>query len=378
MNMLKELKARALLRVLQASLIIVTAGCSKPPAQVVPVTPVLVMTVSAGNSTTQRTLSGMVTPRYAANLGFQVPGRIQQRLVELGSRVRKGEPLVMLSVDDYAQGVLAAQDQVVAAQAELKQSAADARRFKTLADRGLINQSSLDLQQTHADTAQARLAQANRQLELARNRLAYTTLKAPFDGIVTAVNAEVGQVVDEGIPVLSVARDDTLEVSVEVPEDLRLNESATDITFSGRLTGKSALPLKLKLREVAPASSVPMRTFRVTFSILNAKSIESELRIGLSAEVTLADALQNGGGVHVPAAALISTGQNVSVWAVNADQNTLHRQDVTIKAMTNDGVLVDGLEAGQRIVIAGTDKLTNAQPVRPIERSGTGYEPANQ
>lgn len=376
--MLKGFKPGHLIRLLLVSLVFVVSGCSKPPAQVVPVTPVLVMTVGAGSATTLRTLSGMVTPRYAANLGFQVPGRIQKRLVDLGARVRQGQPLVMLNVDDFAQGLLAAQDQVVAARAELKQSAADAKRFKKLADRGLINRSSLDLQQTRADTAQARLDQANRQLELARNRLAYTTLKAPFDGVVTAVNAEVGQVVDEGMPVVSVARDDTLEVSVEVPEDMRLKEAATDITFEGRLTGKSSVPLKLKLREVAPATTVPMRTFRATFTILNAKNIEGELRIGLSAEVTLAHALSNGGGIHVPAAALISNGQGVGVWSVNAGQNTLRRQAVTIKAMTNDGVLVDGLEAGQRIVIAGTDKLTNAQHVRPIERTGTGYESANQ
>lgn len=376
--MLKGFKPGHLIRWLLVSLVIAVSGCSKPPAQALPVTPVLVMTVGAGNSTTLRTLSGMVSPRYAANLGFQVPGRIQQRHVDLGDRVRQGQPLAMLNIDDYAQGLLAAQDQVVAARAELKQSAADAKRFKKLADRGLVNRSSLDLQQTRADTAQARLDQANRQLELARNRLAYTTLKAPFDGIVTAVNAEVGQVVDEGIPVVSVARDDTLEVSVEVPEDMRLKEAATDLTLEGRLTGKLAVPLKLKLREVAPATTVPMRTFRATFTILNAKNIEGELRIGLSAEVTLAHALSNGGGIHVPAAALISNGQDVGVWSVDADQNTLRRQAVTIKAMTNDGVLVDGLEAGQRIVIAGTDKLTNALPVRPIERTGTGYEPAYQ
>lgn len=376
--MLKGFKPGHLIHLLLVSLVIVASGCSKPPAQALPVTPVLVMTVGAGSATTQRKLSGMVTPRYAANLGFQVPGRIQQRHVDLGDRVRQGQPLAMLNIDDYAQGLLAAQDQVAAAHAELKQSAADAKRFKTLADRGLVNRSSLDLQQTRADTAQARLDQANRQLKLARNRLAYTTLKAPFDGIVTAVNAEVGQVVDEGMPVVSVARDDTLEVSVEVPEDMRLKQAATDITFEGRLAGKSSVPLKLKLREVAPATTVPMRTFRATFTILNAKNIEGELRIGLSAEVTLAHALSNGGGIHVPAAALISNGQDVGVWSVDADQNTLRRQAVTIKAMTNDGVLVDGLEAGQRIVIAGTDKLTNALPVRPIERTGTGYEPAYQ
>ena len=370
-------EASTLVLLLQASLFIGASGCSKPPAQVVPVTPVVVMTVGAGQTETLRTLPGIVTPRYAANVAFQVDGRMQKRMVEVGSRVRQGQPLAMLNAADYAQGVLVAQDQVAAARAEMEQSLADARRFKSLADRGLVSQAGMGSQQARADAAQARLDQANRELELARNRMAYTTLVAPFDGVVTAINAEVGQVLSEGMPVVSVARDDTLEVSIEVPEDMRLNDVAPDVTFDGRLTGKSSVPLQLKLREVAPATTAPLRTFRAAFTILDAGSIQSGLRIGQSAEVALAHPLSNRGGVELPAAALISNGQDVAVWCVDADRNTLRRQVVTVKATTDDGVLVGGLEAGQRVVIAGTDKLSSAQPVRPIERTGTGYEITN-
>ena len=370
-------KAGTLVLFLQASLFIVASGCSKPPAQVVPITPVIVMTVGAGQTAALRTLPGIVTPRYAADLGFQVAGRIQKRMVDVGSRVRQGQALVMLNAADYAQGVLVAQDQVAGARAEREQSLADARRFKTLADRGLISQAGMGSQQARADAAQARLDQATRQLELARNRMTYTTLVAPFDGIVTALNAEVGQVLSEGMPAVSVARDDTLEVSVETPEDMSLSDASPDITFDGRLTGQSSIALKLKLREVAPATTAPLRTFRAKFTILDPKRIQRELRIGESAEVALAHPLSNRGGVQLPAAALISNGQNVAVWCVEAGRNTLRRQAVTVKSTTDDGVLVDGLEVGQRVVIAGTDKLSNAQLVRPIERTGTGYEVTN-
>jgi multidrug efflux system membrane fusion protein len=363
-----------LVLVLQASLVIFASGCSKPPAEVAPITPVMVMTVGAVKTAAFRTLPGIVTPRYAANVGFQVAGRIQARMVDVGSRVRQGQPLVSLNAADYAQGVLVAQDQIAAAHAEMEQSVADAKRFKSLADRGLISQAEMGSQQARADAAQARLDQASRQLELARNRMAYTTLVAPFDSIVTALSAEVGQVLAEGMPVVSVARDDTLEVSVELPEDMRVSDVSSDSAFDGHLTGKSSIPLKLKLREVAPATTAPLRTFRATFTILNADSIQSELRIGRSAEVTLSQPLSNRGGVELPATALISNGQDVGVWCVDFDGNTLRRQVVTVKAVTNDGVLVDGLEAGQRVVIAGTDKLNDAQPVRPIERTGTGHE----
>ena len=374
----RALRPHVLFPIVLASSILVASGCGEPPAQVVPVTPVLVMTIGAGQTSTLRTLPGVVTSRVAANVGFQVAGRLQKRMVDVGSRVRQGQSLALLNSADYTQGVLAAEDQVAAARADMEQSLADAKRFKTLADRGMISQAGLGTQQARADAAQARLDQANRQLELARNRMAYTTLLAPFDGIVTAITAEVGQVVSEGMPVVSMARDDTLEVSVETPEDMRLHETSPDRTFDGRLTGQSSIPLKLKLRDVAPATTAPLRTFRTSFTILNAKSIEGGLRIGQSAEVTLAHALGNRGGVHLPAGALISNGQEVAVWSVDAERNTLHRQVVTVKTTTNAGVLVDGVVAGQRIVIAGTDKLVSAQSVRPIERSGTGYEVATR
>ncbi len=368
-----SLTPRRLIPLVLASLTLAIAGCGKPPGKEVPVTPVLVMTVGGDQTATLRTLPGVVTPRYAANVGFQVAGRVQKRMVEVGSRVRQGQALAVLNAADYSQGVLAAQDQVAAALADREQSLADAKRFKTLADRGMISQAGLGTQQARADAAQARLDQAQRQLELARNRMAYTTLVAPFDGLVTALHAEVGQVVAEGMPVASVAKDDTLEVTVETPEDMRLHEAAPETRFDGRLTGQASPPLKLKLREVAPATTAPLRTFRAAFTILNAKSVEGGLRIGQSAEVSLAHALKHRAGVQLPAAAVISNGQDVAVWRVDAESNSLRRHVVTVKGTTNDGVLVDGLEPGQRIVIAGTDKLGAGQPVRPIERSGTGY-----
>jgi multidrug efflux system membrane fusion protein len=309
-------------------------------------------------------------------MGFEVAGRIQKRLVDVSSRVREGQPLLTLNPDDYAQALLAAQDLITAARADMEQSAADARRLKLLAERGVVSQAELQRQQARADVAQAQLDQANRQFALARNRMAYTTLKAPFDGVVTILNAEVGQVVSEGLPVISIAKDDALEISVELPEDMTLANASPQTVFDGRLTGKSATPLKLRLREVAPAATVPLRTFRAMFAILNADLIQSELRIGMSAELTLPQDSGHDGAIHLPATALISTGQDVSVWCVDPEQKKLRRQVVIVKAASDDGVLVDGLQTGQHVVIAGTDKLFADQSVRPIERTGTGYDSA--
>lgn len=372
--MAKQFNQYTLVALLAMCFALITSGCSKPTPEIVEPTPVLVMTVRADNTAQMRFLSGTVTPRYSANMGFQVAGRIQKRLVEVSSRVREGQPLLTLNPDDYAHALLAAQDLITAARADMEQSAADARRFTLLAERGVVSQAGLQLQQARADVARAQFDQANRQFALARNRMAYTTLTAPFDGIVTTLSAEVGQVVSEGLPVISIAKDDALEISVEIPEDMTLASASPQTVFEGRLTGDSAIPIELRLREVAPAATVPLRTFRAMFAIHNTSSIQNELRIGMSAEVRLPQDSGNDGAIRLPAAALMSTGQDISVWCVDPEQNMLRKQVVIVKAATDDGVLVDGLQTGEQVVIAGTDKLSPGQSVRPIERTGTGYE----
>ena len=205
-----------------ATLAFLTTACDHPVPAEQHATPVLVMTAGAYDHSTPRILSGVITPRYSADVGFQVPGRIQQRLVDVGTRVQQGQTLLALNTDDFTQSLLAAEDQVNAAKSDREQSAAEAKRLSALIGKGAIGQSDMDRQQARADATKALLDQANRNLEIARNMLAHATLKAPFDGIVTSLSAEIGHVVDAGLPVLSIAKDEVMEVSVDVPEDLAL------------------------------------------------------------------------------------------------------------------------------------------------------------
>jgi RND family efflux transporter MFP subunit len=349
-------------------------ACDNPKTEEQRVTPVLVMTAGTHRPSTARTLPGFITPRYSADVGFQVAGRIQNRHVDVGTRVSQGQTLLVLNTDDYTQGLLAAEDQVVAAKADMEQSAAETKRLRALIDGGAIGQSAMDRQQALADTAKALLDQAYRRLEIARNRLEHATLVAPFDGVITGIYTEIGQVVDEGMPVLTLANDQILEVSVDIPEDLAQIADLPKNRFSGRLMARPDVPLELRLREFSPVTSLPLRTFKAIFTIQNIETIGPTPKLGMTAEVILSQYAKTGDQTNLPAAALVSTGEHVSVWVVAPDQETLRERVVTVKRITDDGAVVAGLQEGEQVVIAGTDKLTSGMIVRPIERTATAYE----
>jgi multidrug efflux system membrane fusion protein len=176
---------------------------------------------------------------------------------------------------------------------------------------------------------------------------------------------------------LTIANDQILEVSVDIPEDMAQIADLPGIRFSGHLIAQPDVQLELRLREFSPVASLPLRVFKAVFTIQNTKATELKLKMGMSAEVILSRNEQPQDQTNLPAAALVSTGDHVSVWVVAPGQDTLRERVVTVNQMTDDGAVVTGLRLGEQVVIAGTEKLTSDMIVRPIERTATAYEAVN-
>jgi RND family efflux transporter MFP subunit len=196
------------------------AACAPEPAEAPVVPSVYVSPVRNDSGAEQRVLFGSVRPRVEADLSFRVGGKVTARLVELGQAVRKGQVLARIDPADYQLAVEAAIEQQRAAEVDAVQSASDAARFKRLLADGSVGAADAERQQARADAAAARLTQAQKQVDLSRNRAGYAVLTAPFDGMVTALRFETGQMVGEGQTMLSLARPDELEVVVDVPESM--------------------------------------------------------------------------------------------------------------------------------------------------------------
>jgi RND family efflux transporter MFP subunit len=355
-------RAMVRLAVPAAALALLAACAPRPEApQVHPAVYVTAVRTDAGAA--ERVLFGTVRPRVETELAFRTGGKVSARLVELGQTVRAGQPLARIDPADYALSVQAAAAQQRAAAADATQAAADAQRYRQLQADGFYGPAAADRQHSQAEAAAARLAQAQRQLELARNRAGYTVLPAPFDGIVTAVRFESGQVVGEGQPVVTLARPGELEVQADVPEDLA--PALADWQATVRLGNGAPVSVPLRLRELAPSASPQTRTYRARFAL--AAPAGMPLRLGMTAEVRLqrADAERSA---ELPVAALVTDAGPPSVWRVDAATGTLTRQPVRLLAQTAEAVRVAGLADGALVVSAGAHKLDAGMTVRPVPR----------
>jgi membrane fusion protein, multidrug efflux system len=359
-------RMRPVLVLLTAALL---AACSEPPAPTVTVRPVYVSTVQPAAAAEVRSFTASVRARVETDLAFRTGGKVVQRFVDVGTRVQAGQMLVQLDPADYALAVQAADDQVRAAQVDAEQAAADEARFRRLAAEGSAGSADHERQKARADVAAARLDQARRQRALARNRDAYATLVAPYPGVVTAVRAELGQVVAEGQPVLSVARDGEREIVADIPEDWVDRVRTATAHASGGAAGPSPVNLPLRLRELSPLASPPGRTFRARFAATAAsRDALTRLPLGSTAALQLASSVAGERGVLIPVSALVKASGPAGVWTLNAAGAGLVLTPVQVLSADAATLRVTGLAVGQRVVSVGAQKLDAGLAVRAVER----------
>lgn len=356
------------------------------PASVPQVAPpvVWVSQASPASDAAARVFSAVLQPRVESHVGFQVGGRVALRLVETGQQVRAGQTLAQLGTDDLLTGQQSARQQVLGAEAELAQLQSDEARLTRLAVDGSAPAAELERQRTRVRAAQARLEAARQGEQLAANRVSHASLKAPFDGVVTQVLADAGQVLAEGQPMFTLARAGELEAEVFLPEDLADAARRTPASLVWRLPqGPQPAPLALKLREVSPMGVGPGRQVKVRYALEPTSAWRAGMRWGQAAEVhwpasgsataaapAPASAAQEA-TVALPTGALVKRDGQAHVWLVNPTDNRLVRQVVTVHRHTTDGVVVSGLPAGSRVVSAGAQKLVAGTVVTPRERSHT-------
>lgn len=371
------------LRIAPLTLMALLAACA-PKADVSPRVPsVFVSPVNNDAGVMTRVLFGQIRPRVEAELSFRTGGKVTERNVELGQAVRSGQALARVDPTDYQLAVRVAEEQQRAAEVDAAQAASEAARFGRLMVDGSVGAADAERQQARAEAAAARLTQAQKQTELTRHREAYTVLTAPFDGVVTSVRFELGQQVDDKLPVMSLARPGELEVWVDVPEPLvpGLKSWQASVLVGAAATSARARPLALKLRELAPSANPTTRTTRARYVLaepLNGR----DWRMSMSAEVRLQrQALQLG--AQLPVAALLVTDTKTAasanssesesasgptVWLVDATTGLLKRQPVQLLEQTTEHVRVAGLPDGALVVSVGAHKLDAGMKVQAVQR----------
>ena len=335
-------------RILAAALAaaLVAAGCSKPETPAQPLRTVRVMKIDGAAVSGGLTFPGEVRARYESRLGFRLGGKLVERRVDVGTVVKRGQVLARLDAQDAS--LNAAQAEAGRALAE-----AEAKRYRELREKNFVSQAVLDAKETALKTAAA-------QAGVARNQAGYTTLVADRDGVVTAVEAEAGQVVAAGQTVLRVAEGNEKEIVIAVPEgDVEKVRGAEGFAVSlNSLPGRSWTG---RLRELSPSADAATRTFTARIGVAQA---DEAVRLGMSARVEAKVGLRDT-ALRLPLSAFFTRNDQANVWVVDPATQTVKLTRVETNGVSGNEMRVKaGLQSGQLVVTAGANLLEDGQKVR--------------
>ncbi|AZO71036.1 MULTISPECIES: efflux RND transporter periplasmic adaptor subunit [unclassified Mesorhizobium] len=337
------------------------AGCSQEKAAVVEeaVRPVKVVEIGEAQTTRQLDYSGSVRARTEMNLGFRIAGKVTERLVDIGQHVNEGDVLARVDPSDYELSVKSAEASLDAAERQVETVDLARKRAEQLYAKNFAPKSQLDQAALSYDQAVATRDAARSTLAQAQNQVHYTDLKASKAGIVTAISADIGQVVGAGTPVMTVAVDGEKEVLIAVPEmDIAGFRPGKEVKAS--FWSDDALTLDGKVREVAGSADPQSRTFAVRVSLPN----DPRVLLGMTAnvEATVGSKAQL---VSIPLTAMTEKDGKHIVWTVDRASDTVHPRPIKVANFTADGVAVaDGLKQGDVVVAAGTQFMTENLKVK--------------
>ena len=362
-----------------AALMTTLVACSKAEAPQEPLRSVKLLTVAGSDLNLASEFSAEVRARVESRLGFRVGGKLVQRPAEPGQRVAAGQLLALVDAQDFQLAAQAAQAQVSAAQSQRDLAAAEFKRFEALKAQNFISGAELERREASLKTAEAALNQAKAQAQAQGNQAGYARLTASHAGVIIAVEAEVGQVVSAGQPVVRLAHDGPRDAVFAVSESaimaIRLGQSMQAMVLS---TGQM---VQGTVREMAASADPVTRTYAVKLAL--APGVGGALPLGATLNVRapgLSSAVASA--IKLPTSALRQEGQGTAVWVLDEATMTVNSQAVQLGPVDgNEVVVTSGLQPGQKVVSAGVHVLSPSQKVTvygaaPTPASAPGAVPA--
>jgi RND family efflux transporter MFP subunit len=338
---------------------LVLVACSRNTAvEQEDIRPVRTLVVGPSEVDTASTWAAEIKPRVESRLGFRVGGKIVERLVDVGAVVRPGQMLARLDAGDLALASAAAQAQLASARASFELADTNLKRTKALASQNFISGAQVDSAETQLRAAKGQMDAAQAQAQVQGNQSAYAVLLADRAGVVTGIEAEVGQVVAAGTPVVRVAVGTDKDVVFSLPEQgARALKPGLPLVVS--LWSQPGQLLNATVRDVSPAADPVTRTYAVKATL---DDPQGQAALGLTATVRLATGTV-AQAIVLPLAAIVDVAGKPGVWIVEKDM--AKRVPVVLAAPTATGIAIaSGLQAGQSVITAGVHTIKEGQKVK--------------
>jgi RND family efflux transporter MFP subunit len=333
----------------------IDAASSADPRMQPPLVRTEVVTASASSA---RSFTGIVAARVQSDLGFRVPGKVLERLIDTGQPVRRGQALMRIDPRDLGLALRAHEEAVAAANARVRQTSQEESRYRELVARGAVSKSAYDKVRMDAESARADLNAAQAQADVARNQTSYAVLFADADGVVVEALAEPGQVVAAGQLVVRVAHAGPREAIVELPETLRpaIGSIGRATLYGSGLTGSA------QLRQLSDAANRQTRTFEARYVLADPLA---DAPLGSTISIQLAN-VEPHPALQVPIGAIFDAGNGAGVWLVEGETPRVTWRAVQIVRLGDEAALVVGnVKAGDRVVALGAHLLHEGEQVRP-------------
>jgi len=306
----------------------------------------------------ERAFTGTIAARVQSNLGFRVPGKIVERLVDDGQEVKSSQPLMRIDDTDLRLALTAKRNAVLAARAVFVQARADEKRYATLVKGGLAaSPQRYEQAKAALDTAEAQLAAAEAEAKVAENEATYSTLVANADGTVVATLGEPGQVVAAGQTVVQLARSGPREALVVLPETIR---PAIGSEAEASVYGSNGRRSAARLRQISDAADAQTRTYEARY-VLEGEAASAPL--GATVTIRITDSAKQA-DVAVPIGAVFDDGSRTGVWVIDQDATTVRFAPVKIKRLGEESAVISGIEVGQPVVALGAHLLKEGASVR--------------
>lgn len=340
------------------------AACTRPtPPPAEPPRPVRSIVATVTDGSVGATYAGVVQARYESKLGFQTSGKVVARLVEVGSRVKRGQLLMRLDPEQLVLQLSSSSASVEADRTRVEQARIDLQRSEQLHAKSFASQAEVDAQKLALAEAESQLKSSLARRAIDANQRGYTELRADRDGVVSAINAETGQVVSAGQAVVTVAADGEREVVVSIPES-RVDELRRAKTLRVSLWARQGRTFAGTLRELAPDSDKVSRTYSARIAVRDA---DAELMLGMTASVVAPD-VDGTRAIRVPLTAIHDADGKAQVWLVDERTKQVSARPVTLGAAHDDSVIVTGgLAGGETVVTAGVHMLHAGQQVKTLD-----------
>lgn len=324
--------------------------------------PIVRLATAARVTGSERGFTGVIAARVQSNLGFRVAGKIVERLVNVGDKVKAGQPLMRIDETDLRLALTAKRNAVAAARANVVKLDADEQRYARLLSSGWAPRQRYEQAKAALDTAQAQLAATEAEARVAENEATYSVLVADADGTVVETLAEPGQVVSAGQTVVRLAQAGPREALVAFPETIR---PAIGSTAEASVYGSDGRRYSAHLRQLSDSADAQTRTYEARY-VLDGEAAAAPL----GATVTIRLASPAGRSeVQVPLGALLDDGRKTGVWILDRATSTVHFRPIKLVRVSGESAVISGLGSGDPVVSLGAHLLQEGARVRTASES---------